>query len=424
MGALVDEMALLPAQADFVTAEERFVAFVGGVGSGKTVAGAVKAIRYAQEHAGAVGVVGAPNRTMLRDVLLPTLLELLPDEVRRSYKQTEGKITFPNGSVILARSLEDFDHRRGLNLAFFWLDEGIYCGFAAWRVMKARLRQLGYPVQGWLTSTPRGQDEFYRDFERDPALNHRLIRAATRDNTYLPADYADSLGYTGSFALQELEGQFVAREGLVFHLLPEHVAPAPPAEEMEEVFGGIDWGYTNPFHLSVVGMRDGVAYLLAEHRATRASLDRGILPAIEDLTRTYGVTAWYGGTDRPENIAAAQEWLRQKELRCTVTQADNAVLAGIDTTRSLLEHAPVGLIIDPACVHTIREFNEYHYEDAGVPGPDAPSVAAERPHKSDDHAIDALRYALHTRLGPERQRRRGARFLAQLRRRREAYDSG
>ncbi len=420
MSMVEDDLTLLPSQADFVAAEERFVAFVGGVGSGKTVAGAVKAIRYAEAHAGAVGVVGAPNKTMLRDVLLPTLLELLPDAARRSYKQTEGKITFPNGSVILARSLEDFDHRRGLNLAFFWLDEGIYCDFAAWRVMKARLRQRGYPVQGWLTSTPRGQDEFYRDFEREPAPSHRLIRAATRENTYLPADYADSLGYTGTFALQELEGQFVAREGLVYELQPEHVAPAPPVAEMDEVFGGIDWGYTNPFHLSVVGLRGGVAYLLAEHRVTKASLAQGILPAIEKLTRDYGVTAWYGGPDRPDNIAAAQEWLHQQGLRCTVTPADNAVLAGIETTRSLLERAPVGLIIDPACVHTIRECHEYHYEDAGLNAP--AGAAAEHPHKGTDHALDALRYALHTRLGPERQRRLGVRFLAQLRRRREAYD--
>jgi hypothetical protein len=128
MGGMgIEEMTLLPAQAEFVAAEERFVAFIGGVGSGKTVAGAVKAIRHAEAHAGAVGLVGAPNRTMLRDVLLPTLLELLPPAARNGYKQTEGKITFANGSVLLARSLEDFDHRRGpYYLINYILDETIH----------------------------------------------------------------------------------------------------------------------------------------------------------------------------------------------------------------------------------------------------------------------------------------------------------
>src|SRR6185312_15533136 len=81
----IDDLELLPAQAEFVAAPERFVAFVGGVGSGKTVAGAVKAIRYCWEHPGAVGLVGAPNKTMLHDMLLPTLLELLSDEVRKTW---------------------------------------------------------------------------------------------------------------------------------------------------------------------------------------------------------------------------------------------------------------------------------------------------------------------------------------------------
>ena len=89
--------------------------------------------------------------------------------------------------------------------------------------MKARLRQVGFPLQAWITSTPRGQDAFYRDFEAQPALGHRLVRAATADNVYLPEGYAASLGYTGSFALQELEGQFVAREGCVYHMRAEHM---------------------------------------------------------------------------------------------------------------------------------------------------------------------------------------------------------
>jgi hypothetical protein len=303
-----------------------------------------------------------------------------------------------------------------LNLSFFWLDEGIYCGYAAWRVMKARLRQRGLPLQGVLTSTPRGQDRFYQDFEANPLPGHRLIRAATRENTFLPEGYADSLGYTGTFALQELEGHFVAREGLVYHLAPENVAPAPATDELTEVFGGIDWGYRNPFHASVFGMRAGVAHLIAEARTREGGLERAIIPTILALTRQWGITAWYAGPDRPENIAAVGEQLRAAGVRCTVQAAENSVLDGIETVRSLLECDPVRLIIAPGCVHTLRELAEYHYPDGIATGSPARD---ENPLKAEDHALDAMRYALHSRLGAARQRRQGMRFLAQLQHRLE-----
>ncbi len=308
---------------------------------------------------------------------------------------------------------------RGLNAAFFWLDEGVYCGYEAWRVMKARLRQAGFPVQGWLTSTPRGQDQFFADFEAAPLADHRLVRAATRANVFLPLGYAESLGYTGTHALQELEGQFVAREGLVYRLEGGNVAPAPPVSEMELVIGGIDWGYRNPFHLSVFGARGGVVHQMAEFRATGADRERVVIPAVLSLTAQYHVQMWYAGPDRPENIAALNERLRAAGRPAAVRAGDNNVVAGIETVRGLLESAPPRLVIDPACTHTLREFGEYHYPDEVGPGNGA-ALFDEHPVKAQDHALDALRYALHSHFGGERHARSAGYFIGQLQRRVEA----
>ena len=118
----VQGMDLLVAQRAFVLAPERFVAFIGGVGSGKTVAGALKTIRYVLDHPGAVGLVGAPNRTVLRDVTQRTLLECfrrVAPEAIKLHKMSEGHIQLNNGSEILLRSMDDFEHRRGTN---YWLN--------------------------------------------------------------------------------------------------------------------------------------------------------------------------------------------------------------------------------------------------------------------------------------------------------------
>lgn len=401
---VVAGVALLPAQAEFVAAAERYVAFIGGVGSGKTVAGACKAIVYAGEHPGALGLVGAPNRTILRDVTARTLLELLPAEWVRAYKQSEGRVVLTNGSELLLRSLDDWEHRRGLSLAFAWLDEGVLCGYPAWRVLKARLRQRGFAPQAWITSTPRGQDQFYRDFEVAPDARHRLIRAATRDNPYLPGDYAASLGYAGSFALQELEGRFVAREGLVYRLRPEHLAPAPAIADCLEVIGGLDWGFRNPFQVSIIGVLPLGYHLLTEYRVREAALEATVIPAIVSRAREYDVRRWYADPARPDLIAAIAAHLEGAGLRSAIQPADNALLDGIDTVRSLMEAAPPRLRFDPACRHTLAEMGEYAYPDDQ---PEGDGARGEHPRKQNDHAMDALRYAVHTDA-LARQRRPGA----------------
>jgi phage terminase large subunit len=407
-------ITLLPAQEAFVDASERFVAFIGGVGSGKTVAGACKAIAYALEHPGAVGLVGAPNRTVLRDVTQRALFDLLPPEYIASFHQSTGELILTNGSEILLRSLDDFDHRRGLNLAFVWLDEAILCGYEAWQVIKARLRQREMPPQAWITSTPHGQDRFYRDFEAAPLPDHRLIRARTADNPYLPQGYAESLGYTGTFALQELDGLFVARSGQVYRLRPENVAPAPPPDELVDVVGGIDWGYRNPLHLSVIARSGATALLVAEFRAVEADLLRSVVPAVIELTRQFAVATWYAGPERPENIQVVGGELHAAGLASRVVPADDRVVAGIETVRSMLESQPPALVIDPGCQHTLAEIADYRYPDPASLPVDAP--APEHPIKINDHALDALRYAVHSHYGPLRQARRFSIHLTWLNR--------
>src|SRR5260221_4599897 len=53
-------------QADFVSCRERFSLYIGGIGSGKALAGAVRAIAAASEQPGARGLTGAPTNTRLR----------------------------------------------------------------------------------------------------------------------------------------------------------------------------------------------------------------------------------------------------------------------------------------------------------------------------------------------------------------------
>ena len=399
---------LNPKQDDFVASTARFSFYVGGLGAGKTFAGRLRAILRAHQQPGSLGLIGAPTYTMLRDATQRTFFALCPAALIASFNKTDQHLSFRNGSEVLFRSLDQPDRVRGLNLAWFWLDEAPLCGYYAWQVLKGRLRQAGYETAGWATGTPHGVDGYACDFERERRPGHALYRASTRENVRnLPPGYIEDLGYSGSFAEQEIEGLFVAFEGLVYSMfsgdaLDGHVRVAPAGKVWRKVIGGIDWGYTNPAAALVFGLDgDRRAWQLAEFYQRRASLAEVVVPAVVELTKRYGVAVWHADAEDPEAIAAVNAALAREGLQTrvrAVVKGSGSVRAGIQTVTSLLVRrgdGTRGLYVDPSCVNTIAEYGTYAYATSDGRKRDP----SEEPVKQSDHSLDATRYALHTELG-------------------------
>ena len=196
----------------------RHTSFVGGLGSGKSWSGAVKAVLYAIQHPGSLGLVCAPTYRQMRDSTLREFFKVLPRELIKSYNKSEYELVLINGSEVLFRSLENYENVRGVEAAWLWIDEAALCSFKAWRVAVGRLRQPGYPHRSWTTTTPRGKtgNWFYEEYVKKPgadtALKRAIYHARTRDNIRnVGEEYILDLEatYTGEFALQELEGQFI-----------------------------------------------------------------------------------------------------------------------------------------------------------------------------------------------------------------------
>ncbi|HEX2347586.1 MAG TPA: terminase family protein, partial [Ktedonobacterales bacterium] len=156
-------LALHERQYDFVFSPERFSFYTGGRGAGKSFAGALRAIFATQDQPGSVGLVGAPTHGMVTDVAQRLFFDLCPPALIRRHNKTERHTIMRNGSEILWRSMDKFDRTRGLNLAWFWLDEAPFCGYEAWKLLKATLRQTGYQQSAWATGTPHGRDGYARD---------------------------------------------------------------------------------------------------------------------------------------------------------------------------------------------------------------------------------------------------------------------
>ena len=243
------------AQEEVLCSPQRFVYMRAGLGSGKTWTGCQWAAANILLHSeGVPGVIIAPTYSMLDDVIRPQLEQLWPEIVTRTYHGTARSYTWPNGSQVLLRSAERPGRLRGIQVGWAWIDEPAECKADLFTVVTGRLRAPSrWPHQVLLTGTPSGynwvHDTFGEPHEKH-AEGFHVVVAPTEDNVEnLPDGYIDSLRslYSARLAEQELSGQVVLLEGVVFSEFDPavHVIdcawPGSP-----ETWVGIDFGYRNP----------------------------------------------------------------------------------------------------------------------------------------------------------------------------------
>lgn len=203
----------LPAQYEFWNATQRIKAFIGGIGSGKTLAGCVE---IARKSKATLGMVIAPTYPMLRDATQRAFFDHFRSLVYE-HRQTEGITTLVNGTQILWRSADKPDSLRGPNLDWFWLDEADYMDGTIWDVMLGRIRRKG--ACAWVTTSPNGIDNWvYKRIvtkSADRPDQYMVATSSTMANKHLPKEYIDSLidSYTSEHARQELYGEFISLGG-------------------------------------------------------------------------------------------------------------------------------------------------------------------------------------------------------------------
>lgn len=380
-------------QFAFVQSEEHFSAFVGGIGSGKSYAGCARALKASYGRVGTkkipapnVGMITAPTYPMLRDSTLRTFLEIAGSRVV-DFLRSEMIAILENGSEILFRSADDPEHLRGPNISWWYGDEAALYTKMAWNIGIGRLRQFGRQGFAWLTTTPKGRDWIYKQFALAEHPDYRLIRARTTDNRYLDEGFVASLreAYAGDFALQELDAEFVAFEGLIypeFDTTTHKIMMMPPRERITRVAAGVDWGYTNPGVILVGGMdSDGRLYLLHEEYQRKRLIEDWVSVAGQ-LRETWGVDTFFCDPAEPTYID------KFVDAGLYAVKADNTVNAGIQAVKSRLVMRQDGaprLSVAASCANTLVEFEQYQWAE----GRDG---LRDQPMKANDHAMDALRY--------------------------------
>ncbi len=193
--------------------------------------------------------------------------------------------------------------------------------------------------------------------------------------------------YTGRFAEQELGGAFVGFDGLVYELFSDDAHIAERHGPWARVIAGIDEGYTNPAVLLVVGLDgDDRAHVIEEYYQRRVLQADFVLQALA-LQRRHGVSMFYADPSAAGLIAD----LRASGL--PVQPAKNDVLGGIRHVQARLAVQGDGrprLTIDPECANVRSELLSYVWRER------SDGTRLDAPEKANDHAMDALRYALYS----------------------------
>lgn len=212
-------VSLLPYQLDFLTAQEKYVFFKAGIGTGKTHAASAFVMQMIIEQPmDTVGFIGAESHRQLYNAVFPALRKAF-DAAGIKYEWNEGKNTIiANGRRIIYNTMDEgsINAILGSEIGWFWIDEADYCPIYSIQLVNSRLRcPKATRLLGRYTSSPNGFGVMYDMFVANADETRRMISATTYDNPHLPASYIPDLKkqYTPLQFRQQVMAEFVNLQG-------------------------------------------------------------------------------------------------------------------------------------------------------------------------------------------------------------------
>jgi len=419
------DWAFWDAQLDALDAlrsgEHDLIVFRAGYGSGKSILGS----RWI--HQTALEVPKSDNLVMAQDTAKggPTTYKVffeelpgrdtVPDEggdpenspIVEDYNRNERRLTYINGAVARLGSADKWNRYAGAEFNAIWCDEVAHYSntdlYKLNRMLLSRQRTAQGPNVALWTSTGNGFNQFYDFVERqvDPdgePLTTRVhnVVADSRDNPFLPEKDKLRRQFEGTAAEEQgLAGGFAAAEGRVYDRFSRerHVVTADAiADRIVDDWRmyAYDAGWDDPRVLLEIGKTHRDQYIvLAEYYHSGAHV--GDPDKVRDPERDPDpgtALAWLTSRPKGEMFCehAPADIDKFRRAGWEARKAEKDIDGGIDAVRERLEldeDGRPGVLVVDECINTIQEFLGYQEDEVGKNG-------------AEDHAMDALRYAVFT----------------------------
>ena len=241
---------LLPHQKAFIGRPERNAAYVGGMGSGKSVALCLLCILNATRDPGGFSLVGRLNYPALINSTMRIFLELVPEKYGE-FQPTAKTFRFINGHEVLFHHLDISDPKvagpiKSMNLSAAFIDEATEISQDIYLLVDGRVRRKTPSLNMVrLASNPAGHDwvwRMYFDPNRKSAWqNYYGINCKMEDNTHLAADYVANAksAWPEDWVQRYVYGTFADFSDLIYKEFTEstHVWDS---RQQHDIFGGLN----------------------------------------------------------------------------------------------------------------------------------------------------------------------------------------
>jgi len=403
----------------------KFVRYVGGIGSGKTLIGCTTMLHMAVLRPGDY-LVARQYMPELKDTTYKTFMEVCPPELIKEVRVADMvvKVHCVGGGVstILFRGLEEPDKLRSLNLNAFYIDEANQVSEAAFMLLQGRLRGRFWR-KGLVTMNPGGHDWTWRWFVKkdhiaSPEVRRLFlnIRAPSTENIHLPDGYIDTLvaAWSEDRIRREIEGSDDSFEGQIYSEFNRAVHVIKPFRIPDDwtIRIGADDGYRNAAAWIYAAISpEGDVYVWDEFYQKEWLIEEicrtGKVVNMQHLPSAYSKLRGRKVEQMRMDPAAKQvrnglnNWdiyLRHLPSGFPMLEAQKSVQTGIERVKAYLKPDARGkprLYVFDTCVNLLDEITQYRWAErpAGLQGK---FNEREEPVKVNDHLMDSLRYMIMT----------------------------
>jgi PBSX family phage terminase large subunit len=383
-------MILTPSQSIIATDLHRFRVVNCGRRFGKTTLAVLEMIAKAVYGNNRQVCYIAPTYQQARDIAWQELKKLARPAINKvNESRLEIILNTTNGgtSSIMLRGWESIETLRGQKFDFIVVDE--IASMRNWDInWEEVIRPTLTDVKGdvLFISTPKGFNHFYDLFNKESKdTDYKSFHFTSYDNPHLPVEELNKAKteLTEDRFAQEYMADFRKTEGLVYKEFDRsrHVVGTLP-EHFDEVIAGIDFGFTNPTAVIHIGRTGDDNYIATQEWYKTGRTEE----QIADYVQSCNFNRVYPDSEAPSAI----EVLNRRGIAVVeVVKNKDSIQNGINRVRQLLKMGK--LHVHSSCVNLITEFETYAY-----PAKKPDHNEYENPIKENDHALDALRYALST----------------------------
>jgi hypothetical protein len=300
----------------------------------------------------------------------------------------KGELALSNGSRIVCLPCKEETIRGYSGIDLLILDEASRVPDDIYRTLRPMLAvSAGRMI---CLSTPRGKRGFFFDAWLKGGDDWQRIEIPASKVPRIKAEFLEEerRGMGESWFRQEYCCAFEALEGLVYPDFPRCVVPGPAPTSFKKRWGGLDFGFRNPFAAVWGGVdNDDVLWLIGEHYERQRPLSYHAARLPRDV---LWVADPSGAGERAELTLGGLK----------VLPGNNAIRAGIAAVQNRIVNRTLR-IVDGACPNLLAEAGLYSYGEGPQEHWD------EQPIGAYDHALDALRYLIY-RLDQRRMGRPSA----------------